>query len=396
LRIANFMDSPLSQLKMKGNLSQALRLYNPKMVAEKVVHFTPDAADRVLKKQFEAYRVEVFPYYDRARAGILGRAFRAPGALWRVIGKLRREKIDLIRGRLPYFGSLMGCIAGRLLGIPTVVSLGGNNRIPQVREGRYHFGSRWISFGTEAIVLRLCDVIIAPNRFTLAYVADIIGKRAADRKVQLIPWIIDEPLAESHDLSRQRVRECGVDPDRPFILLVGHLNRYKYTREMIEVAARVLSVHRDGIQFVFCGDGPLRAEGERKLAGISGVHFIGWQPNAAVLSLIRLATVVLVPMSGFVLLEAAALGASVVASAEEWHNELIRDGKNGLLVRPGAVDEWCDAIYKIFDEPEMARVRGNALRVSFRAGYAPDVALDAEAKLYKRLVGRTTLVTATG
>ena len=43
LRVANFMDSALEKLEQKGNLSHAVALYNPRGIAEKVIHFTPPA-----------------------------------------------------------------------------------------------------------------------------------------------------------------------------------------------------------------------------------------------------------------------------------------------------------------------------------------------------------------
>ncbi|WP_416897834.1 MAG: glycosyltransferase family 4 protein [Minwuia sp.] len=387
MRIANFMDSSLAQLDTKGNLSHAVQLYNPNGIAEKVVHFTPDPADAAYAAQFREQGVEVFPYFDRTRGGAAQHALRAPGALLRVIAKLRAERIDLIRGRLPYFGSLIGCLAGRMLGIPSVVSLGGNNRIPQEREGRYYFGSRRISYGMETAVLRMCSAIIAPNAYTGDYVGDLIGRGKAEGKVTVIPWIITEPADEAPEAGAERIRECGLDPDRPIILTVGHINRYKHSQEMFEVALRVQARHPGAAQFVFCGDGPLRAEGEAKLADTADVHFLGWRPNATVLSLMRNADAVLVPMSGFVLLEAAALGAPVIASTLEWHSEMIRDGENGLLVEPEDIDGWCSRIADLLADPEHGRALGVQLRQTFRSAYSPAVALDAEAALYRRMLG---------
>ena len=387
LRIANFMDSALEALDRKGNLSHALALYNPRGAAETVVHFTPHRGDARYAAEFAARRVEIFPFFnDRAR----GRAwmiFAVPAAFFRVLAKIRRERLTLIRGRLPYFGSLLGCLAGRLLGVPSVVSLGGDNRIPQAREGRYYFGSRWISYGMEQAVLRLCDAIIAPNVFTRDYVATLLGEKRARRKTVVIPWILERAIGGERQTMPVDLAGLGLDPGLPIILIVGHLNHYKYSLEMFEVAAEVLTARPGSAQFVFCGDGPLRSQGERRLSGIAGAHLLGWQPNETVLGLMQRAALVLVPISGFVLLEAASLARPVVASHVEWHGEMITEGETGWLVQAEAVPAWAARICWILDHPAQARAAGERLKVVFQTDYSPDVALQREAELYARLLG---------
>src|SRR5437879_7209238 len=122
LRIANFMDSSLEALERKGNLAHALALYNPLAAAEKVVHFTPFPEDIQYASRFAEHRIEVFPFFD-GRRGIAKKLSQAPGAVLRVVRKIHADRLNIVRGRLPYFGSLIGCVAARLLGLPSVVSL---------------------------------------------------------------------------------------------------------------------------------------------------------------------------------------------------------------------------------------------------------------------------------
>ena len=282
-----------------------------------------------------------------------------------------------------WYPPLFPMLLARLLGLPSVVSLGGNHRLPQEREGRYYFGSRWISYGMEHAVLSLCDAVAVPNRFTGRYVAGIIGDERARRKTTMIPWIVEPPKAAAAPAD---VASLGLSADLPLVLVVGHLNHYKYTLEMFDVAADVLRTRPGVAQFVFCGDGPLRAEGERRLAGLPAAPLLGWQPHEMVLGLMQRASIVLVPMSGFVLLEAAALGRPVVASNVEWHGEVITEGETGWLVRPDAVPEWVGRIHWILDHPDIAGAAGRRLRELFLADYAPEVAQRQEADLYSRLV----------
>jgi glycosyltransferase involved in cell wall biosynthesis len=266
------------------------------------------------------------------------------------------------------------------------VSLGGDHRLPQQLEGRYYFGSRWLSYGIEYAVLRLCDAIIVPNAFTHAYVAGIIGEARARAKVEIIPWAIIRRDDVDQSEARRVAAHAGIDPTRPFVLSVGHLNKYKFAPQMFEVAQRLLRDNPRGLQFVFCGDGPLVADGRRRLNDCRDAHFLGWQSNDTVRALMTAAAVVVVPMSGFVLLEAAAIGRPVVTSNLEWHTELVRDADTGWVVDPADVTAWCDRIIRIIDDPALGERAGARLRDAFDAGFAPGIALRKEVELYRRLV----------
>ena len=64
----------------------------------------------------------------------------------------------------------------KILNIPSVVSLGGNNRLSQLNN-TYLYNSKFLSYNIEKIVLNFCDVIITPNYYTKNYVKSIIGEK---------------------------------------------------------------------------------------------------------------------------------------------------------------------------------------------------------------------------
>ncbi len=382
IRLANFMDSCLSDLDKKGNLWTAPIIYNPDRFSQKVVHFTPCDGDLVYKKKFAEYNIEIFSYIvHRSKFKLLNLFL----TFCMVFRKFKQENINLVRGRLPYLGSFIGCLVGRLLGVPSVVSLGGNNRIPQERDNKYQFNNKFISYTLEKIVLYICDIIIAPNRYTKDYVASLIGNQRANKKVRIIPWRITPAEVEEVD-QPEIFSRFGLNPEVPYILVVGFLNRYKYSDIMFKVAAAVLSAWPTQVQFVFCGDGPLRASGQAHLQRFSQAHFLGWQPNDMVQSLIKHAKTILVPMSGFVLFEAASLGKPVIASNIEWHGEIIEDGVTGFLVNPVAVNEWVHKIEIIMKDPGLAKGLGDNLYKVFRTEYDQSSLVNQEIALYHSLV----------
>ena len=139
---------------------------------------------------------------------------------------------------------------------------------------------------------------------------------------------------------------------------------------------------------LFFGDGPLRAEGELRFANRGDVKFLGWQQRNVVHALLRNAGAVLIPMSGFVLLEAASIGATVIAGSIEWHGEVVHDGQTGYLVDPNCPDLWLEALMRVVQAPDQGRGLGRSLQNLYRNKLTPEVAIGHEHALYEALTGK--------
>lgn len=382
LVIANFMDSSLHDLAKKGVFDSVAEIYNPGGAYARVIHFTPHRQDEEIGDALALHGIEIRSH-DAGGLSPL-KILRTVFSVWRTIGK---EHVDLVRGRLPYLGSLIGGTAAVLRRRPFVVSLGGDNRIAQQRNNQYYYNSRWISYGMEWLVLRLATAIIVPNRFSAAYVAQIIGQRLADKKCVRIPWISLPAPANEEPV----IVDEFAGGNQPLVLIVGFLNRYKFTDilfDFLEIAFRDGSGLAPRAHYVFCGDGPLLDEGRDRFADNPNVSFLGWTPQAKVRALMQRSDIVFVPMSGFVLLEAAALGKPVVTSNIEWHSELVTDGEAGLVIQPDDVSAWRSATERLLRNDEAAQRMGLALQQRFLDEYAPEKCIAAEINLYRDLVDR--------
>ena len=380
LTVANFMDSSLHDLEKKGVFESVHHIYNPGKVYKRVLHFSPHPDDLSLANKLSIHGIEL---YTHQAAGL--NPIKICLAILRIWLFIRRENVDLVRGRLPYLGSFVSVLAARLSKRPFVVSLGGDNRIVQERNRQYNYNSKLISYLMEWFVLRLADVIIVPNRFTGEYVSRIITPQRAEAKCIRIPWISPEtPVALTSESC-----EAEKDPSEPLILVVGFLNRYKYTDIIFELVSEVIQdstllAHK--ANFTFCGDGELLKEGLQRFDQRANISFLGWTENSEVKALMSKADIVLVPMSGFVLLEAAELGKSVIASNVEWHSELVEDGVTGLLVDPLLVSQWTAAIETLLSDPANAKQMGTSLSQRYEMEYSPKICAARELELYQKLV----------
>lgn len=380
--ILNIMDSSLKDLEEKGVIDSVPRLYNPNGAFQCVLHFTPHERDQDLASWLAGYGIELFVHKAVALSPL--KIVRAMIKMWQTI---KDRKVDLVRGRLPYLGSFMGVVAARLTGRPFVVSLGGDNRIVQERNNVYNYHSKLISYSMESLVLRLATRIIVPNRYTQEYVSKIIGRRRATDKCVRIPWLSD-PI-EKDERNVNALEDVAIKSGRDIVLIVGFLNRYKFTDvifDMLDMYFTENAATKNSPQFVFCGDGPLRDEGIARFSDRDDVIFLGWTHKTVVQALLRRAQIVLIPMSGFVLLEAASLGKPVITSNIEWHTEMVVDGETGMAVTPHEAAEWLRALCWMLTHENERQALGGRLEALYWKEYDPSHSMAAERALYDSLI----------
>ena len=377
---ATFVDSSLWDLEKKGNLSNAPDIYNPDKFFKKVIHFSPYEKDIKLQEKFNEWHIELYGYGLRKdRPHTLFTCFI------KIYNKMKREEVSLVRGGLPYLGSLYGCLAAKALGIPSVVSLGGDNRLAQDLTGAYHYKWRFLTNGLEHMVLLICDSIVVPNRFTAKYVEGIIGSNAASKKTHIIPWQCQE-ISDDDSNDEKILSKFGFGKEDVVVPIVGFINEYKFSDILFETFKNWKPAANEKVNFLFVGDGPLKDEGEKLFSRRADIGFLGWQPREVIHALLRSARFVLIPMSGHVLLEAASLGKLVITSHLEWHSELVEDGETGILVDPNQSEQWRQAIDRALALSTDSEKMSAKLKGKFNAHYSPRKAKEMVCDLYRSLI----------
>lgn len=151
------------------------------------------------------------------------------------------------------------------------------------------------------------------------------------------------------------------EPQSPatWLLSVAALRHYKGLSVLVDACARLRD---DGVSFRadVVGDGPMRAELERRIAraGLGRqLRLLGPLPQDKVSTLLRRRPIFVLPsviarggwMDGIpvALMEAMAAGAPVIASRLSGIPELVEDGRTGLLVEPGDADGLAAAISRL-------------------------------------------------
>ena len=160
--------------------------------------------------------------------------------------------------------------------------------------------------------------------------------------------------------------------DEPTLVFAGRLTEQKTLDVAIEAARRA------GVRLVVVGDGPDRA----RLESLGGATYLGAQPRARVLELLRGADASILSSSwenfphGVV--ESLAVGTPVIATAVGGVAEVVADGENGLLVEAGDVDGMTSSIERYFADA--------GLRARREANAAPSVERYSRDRVYGRLL----------
>lgn len=165
-------------------------------------------------------------------------------------------------------------------------------------------------------------------------------------------------------LESQRIRQEWKIPVSAFpIVHVANFRPQKNHELLIEAAAKV--VDRDPrALFLIAGSGPLRDQIARRVADLrsSRIRFLGHVPDAGRL----IASADLLVLSSFyeglpvVVMEALAAGVPVVSTAVGGVPDLIEDGRNGLLTRPGDPEALAETILRAMPPETHARLREGA------------------------------------
>jgi len=147
--------------------------------------------------------------------------------------------------------------------------------------------------------------------------------------------------------------QLGGSETRPLVLTPARLNAQKGHDTLLAAIAEVPEA-----LFLFAGDGPERERLESLAAelGVADrVRFLGRREDIP--QLLAACDVFALPSlyegSSLAVLEAMAAGIPIVSSAIGGTDELIEDGRSGLLVPPGDVAAWAAALRRVLGDSQL-------------------------------------------
>lgn len=175
------------------------------------------------------------------------------------------------------------------------------------------------------------------------------------------------------DLADYDGRRAGA-AEPPVIVSVGQLKEKKGLQFLVE-ACRLLRDRGRDVHCIIIGEGPLRAELERRISALElqdHVALTGALPHPAVIDHYRRARLFALPCvvaddgdrDGIpnAILEAMAMALPVVSTTISGIPEVVRDGETGCLVPPRDVAALAGALEHLLDDPSAGSRMGAAAR----------------------------------
>ena len=201
---------------------------------------------------------------------------------------------------------------------------------------------------------------------------------------------LDERIGASAERRAEMRRLLGISPDRFTVGWIGRMTAVKRTDDVLLAFERLREL---GVDACLCmvGDGPDRDHVEHRASELGIVRhclFLGYQEDVAPFYGAFDAVVLTsgnegTPVSA---IEALAGSRPVVATRVGGVPDVIRDGVDGFLVEPGAVDELAERLAELARDPELRARLGEQARVHVVPRYSVERLLDDVDRLYRSLL----------
>ena len=304
--------------------------------------------------------------------------------LRRLVRYLRQHEIDIVDAR-PNHATPIGLLAGRLAGIPAVVSTS------------YGLDEFWWSptrFALAQVIFPQLDANISDSLYGIKELQRRLLLPL--RRAVVVPNGIFPPTIER---GRSEIRRFFDLPEDPGIQVFGQVSRlvpYKGHRVLLDAARQVLE-QEPSTAFLLCGypqPPQYLADLQHHAArlGIANrVRIKGYPgPIGDVWSAIDIHVhASLHDSSPIAIHESMALGLPAVVTDVGGVRELVQDGETALVVPPGDAQALAEALLRVMRDPALARSLGEQARLRFSDHFQAGIMTHALEDLFSTLVGRS-------
>jgi glycosyltransferase involved in cell wall biosynthesis len=314
-------------------------------------------------------------------------------AVLRLARLLRSERPEILHTHTAKAGAI-----GRLAAI-----LAGDARPPIIVHTFHGHVLRGYFDPLRGHAFRLLERALARTATALVAVSpqvrdDLVALRVAPREkfvvirlgIELEKRVV--PAGAGRDETR---RVLGIPPERFVVGWIGRMTGVKRTDDVLLV---VRALRERGVDAMLCmvGDGPDRNDVEQRaheLGIMRHTLFLGYQTDvapyyAAFDAMILPSGNEGTPVSA---IEALAAGRPVVATRVGGVPDVVRDGEDGYLVDPGAIDDMAERLARLAADPELRARLGDAGRKRVLGRYAVDRLIDDVDSLYRSLLAAARL-----
>lgn len=285
---------------------------------------------------------------------------------------LRERQVDMVHTHA--WGTLVeGWLAARLAGVPHVIH--GEHGTMELRP---------LNVRLQRFLWKRIDRLLSVSNELAGRMTGRVG--IPREQIEGIPNGVD--IDRFGQLSQSAARSAlSLSPDAFVVVAIGRLVPVKNYPLLID-AARALSAAHASTQILVAGDGPLREEVERRIAGAglqNVVRLLGVRSDTPELLAAADAFALTSWSEGMsnTILEAMAARRPVVATRVGGNPELVEDGATGMLVSPEDPRELTAALLRLARDPESAERMGSSGRTRAERNFSVSGMIDRYTALYE-------------
>jgi len=289
---------------------------------------------------------------------------------------MRKKKYDIINTQFAVPTGPAGVVLSRLFGVPNILTVQGSDIYNPVRKSSPHRYAilRW----AVRTVLRNVTKVVASST-DMKYRTEHFY--APEKDITIIPLGLTEP-----DFSPVNRETLSMHNDRFYAISTGRMAKIKGYDFLIKATALLKEKGLD-IELILVGDGQERA-GLEKLSielGVSDrVKFTGWLSGEKKFRHLSAADLYVLSSIyeafGLVIPEAMFCGLPVIATNKGGQPDIVKDSRNGILVRPADAEALADSIETLVKDTDRRRTIG-----AYNREYAKRYSISAIAERYLEL-----------
>jgi len=305
---------------------------------------------------------------------------------------IRKEKINFLRAEDPHLNGIICIFLSKILNIPSVIGVWGNP--DEIREDICRpiwanvFKFIFIEKQIEKIVLRSASKVIVQNTNN----KDFVIRKGVDPSNiglfrisnQINDIYFSEPI--QRDIRENFFHDISIKSTKT-MLCISRLEKLKRVQDVIQLCYN-LKQENLFADVLICGEGPYKNEliALSKELGIErSIFFLGNVDQVWLANAICNVSLVVSPLTGRALGEAALSGAPVLAYDRDWQSEIIQDGITGSLCAFNDIDSLTKKAKKLLKDPALSKKLGQNLRKFSLELLNKSSALSRELELYKQL-----------
>lgn len=216
-----------------------------------------------------------------------------------------------------------------------------------------------IYYPVEKLCAHFTDILIAINKEDYA----LAKRKLKAKQIEYVPGVgIDIKRFSECVINREEKRkELGIPEDAMLLLSVGELNKNKNHETVIKALAKI---HNPNIYYLIAGKGGLKGYLEDLIKGLGledNVKLLGYRTDIA--ELYKAADICVFPSIreglGLAAIEGMAAGLPLIVADNRGTRDFCQNNINGLVCNSFALDEFADAINKLWNDTSLRRKMGN-------------------------------------